>query len=160
MRLIVSAAAVAALSLAACGKKDEERRPGVAPAPGGFSVTGQDGATATVSTSAAAATAALPAFAPLYPGGAIEGSVAGVSRSDAEASGGTATFTTPDPPQKVIAFYKARTQAAGLKTEGEVNMGAALMLVARDDATDRGLQVMASNQAGKTSVTLFWATPK
>ena len=162
MRLVIIATAVAAVSLAACGKKAEDDKPTVSATPGGYTLKSGDG-TATVSTgvqAAAAAATSQPDFAPLFPGGKVESAVSSVSSQGGDAQGGTVTYTVDVAPAKVIAFYKDKAQAAGFKTQMDANMGAALMFVASDEATKRGLQVIASGKGESTSVVMTWAIPK
>lgn len=162
MRLMIIATAVAAVSLAGCGKKDDDGKPKVAATPGGYTVTTGDGA-ATVSTGAQAARHAasgLPDFAPLFPGAQVENAVTSVSSDDGKTEGATVTYTVAAAPDKVIAFYKQKAEAAGFKSVMDANMGAALMFAASDEASNRALQVIASGKGASTSVVVTWARPK
>ena len=129
---------------------------------GGYTIKSGDG-TATVSTGVqAAATAAsgLPDFAPLFPGAKVENATSAISSEGGDAQGVTVTYTVDVAPEKVIDFYKDKAKAAGFKTQMDANMGAALMFVASDEATKRGLQVIASGKGDSASVVMTWSKPK
>lgn len=156
MRLVIVAAALAALSLGACGKKEDGGKPTVTATPGGYTVKSNDG-TATVTTGAGAANAAdagLPAFAPLYPGAQVQSTAAGIG--DDKTNGGMVVFLTTDSPDQVLAFYRSKALANGLKSQLDANMGAARQFAANDEATGRALQVIVSGQAGASQVQLIW----
>jgi len=162
MRLIITTLMVAAVSLAACGKTEDGGKPAVTATPGGYTVKNEDGS-ATVSTGAQAAAAAasgLPDYAPLFPGAKVENTISTVSSEGGDAEGATVTYTVDVAPVKVIDFYKDRARTAGFKTQMDANMGAALMFVASDEATKRGLQVIASGKGESASVVVTWARPK
>jgi hypothetical protein len=175
MRLVfVGVAAVAALSLAACGKKEEKT--GVSVSSGGVTVRGKDGAVVTstndgtvvikgkdgqtVMASGPNAKAAMPSFAPLYPGATIESSIAGLTSEDKKADGGAVTYSVKATPQEIVAFYKEKAKAAGLTPKMETNMGSSAMYAAEGSSADKGFQVIASSGEGTTSVTLTWAEPR
>jgi hypothetical protein len=160
MRFVIAAAAIAALSLTACGKKPENDKPTVTASAGGYTVKSGDGS-ATIATGAAAvATAAggLPDFAPLYPGAQVQSTAAGLGND--EAKGGMVVFTTSDSPDQVMAFYKTKAQANGMAAQLDANMGAARQFAASDEASGRGLQVIVSGETGATQVQLIWAKNK
>lgn len=162
MRLMIVAAAVAAVSLAGCGKKEDSGKPAITATQGGYTVKSGDG-TATVSTSAQAAAAAvsgLPDFAPLFPGASLENAIVSVPSENGDSQGSTVTYKVAATPDKVVAFYKEKAEAAGFKTVMNANMGAATMFAATDDATKRGLQVIASGKGDATSVVVTWTKPK
>ncbi len=162
MRLVIAIAAVAALSLTACGKEPEEARPGVTVNADGYTVKSADGsATITAGSGAASAAGAnLPDFAPLYPGGKVEGAIAGVTSENNAAQGGSVIFFTTAAPRQVVDYYRKKAESAGLSTQMDNDMGQALMFAASDDATKRGLQVIVGAKDGGSHVTLTWATPK
>lgn len=159
MRLVIIATAVAAVSLAACGKKPESDKPTVTTSAGGYTIKSGDG-TATVTTGAGAAGAATasgqPDFAPTYPGGQVQSTASGIG--NAQANGGMVVFTTAASPDQVLTFYRGKALASGLKTQLDANMGAARQFAASDEATGRGLQVIVSGQAGASQVQVIWAT--
>lgn len=172
MRLVIIATAVAALSLAACGRKEEKA--GVSVGPGGVVIKGKDGAVVTtgkdgsvvikgkdgsmVTAGGANTTVAMPAFAPLYPGARTENTVANIS--NAKSDGGTVVYKVAATPDAVVKFYKEKAAASGFKTEMDADMGAAKMFAASDEASGKGLQVIASAADGGTSVQVIWATKR
>lgn len=154
MRLLIATLAIAAVSLGACGKKEESDKPTITATPGGYTVKSNDGS-ATITTGAGAATAAnLPTFAPVYPGGQVQSSAAGIG--DAKTNGGMVVFTTADAPDKVLTFYRGKAQANGLKTQLDADMGAARQFAANDEATGRVLQIIVSGEGGMSQVQLIW----
>jgi len=157
MRLVIVATAVAALSLAACGKHDETPKPGVKVSGDRVTVTGQDGST-TIVGGKAAAEAKMPDFAPLYPGSKIENAIANLGNDKAD--GGTLVYKAAATPEAVVAFYKEKAAASGFKTEMDANMGAARMFAASDETSGKALQVIASVADGGTSVQVIWATKR
>jgi len=157
MRLVIVATAVAALSLAACGKHDETPKPGVKVSGDRVTVTGKDGST-TIITDKSAIQAGMPDFAPLYPGAKTENAIANLG--NAKADGGTLVYKAEATPEAVVAFYKEKAAASGFKTEMDANMGAARMFAAGDEASGKALQVIASAADGGTSVQVIWATKR
>lgn len=155
MRLVLIALSVAALSLAACGKKEDTPRPGVKVSSGGaVTITGKDGATV---QSGAGVRADTPDFAPLYPGGAPNGSATSVT--SAEGVGGMLVYTAPATPEQVLGFYRDRIKTAGMGQVAEMNMGAARMISATDEAGKRSLQVIVTAEGAGSSVSLTWSRP-
>ncbi|HRD46388.1 MAG TPA: hypothetical protein PLF78_07900 [Caulobacter sp.] len=156
MRPVIVVLAVSALSLAACGRKDETPKPGLKVGPGGsVTITGKDGA---VVRSGANVKADLPDFAPLYPGAAPSGSVTSVA--SAEGKGGMYVYTAAAFPEQVLAFYRDKAKAAGLGEAAEMNMGAARMFSATDEASRRSLQVIVTGEGSGSNVSLTWSVPK
>lgn len=154
MRLIIAALAVAAVSLGACGKKEESDKPTVTATTGGYTVKSNDGSATFTTGSGAAKGANLPAFAAVYPGGQVQSSAAGIG--DDKTNGGMVVFTTTDTPDKVLAFYRVQAQASGLKTQLDADMGAAKQFAANDEATGRVLQIIVSAASGASQVQLIW----
>jgi len=156
MRPILIAAAIVAVSLAACGKAEEKTKPGVKVSPGGtVTITGKDGA---VVQSGPDVKADLPEFAPLYPGSVPSGQVTSVA--SAEGSGGMFVYTAAATPEQVLGFYRERAKASGLGETAEMNMGAARMLSATDEASKRSLQVIVTGEGAGSNVSLTWTRPK
>lgn len=155
MRPTLIVMSVAALSLAACGKKEETPKPGVKVSPGGtVTITGKDGA---VIRSGENLKVDLPAFAPVFPGGASEGSVTSVA--SAEGKGGMYVYTAPASPDQVLTFYRDKVKAAGMGETVEMNMGAARMLSATHEASKRSLQVIVTGEGAGSNVSLTWSQP-
>ncbi|MBI5940317.1 MAG: hypothetical protein HY859_07815 [Caulobacterales bacterium] len=154
MRIVIATLAIAAVTLGACGKKEDSGKPTVTATADGYTVRSQDGSATVTAGAGAAAAANLPAFAQVYPGGQIQSSAAGIG--DAKTNGGMVVFTTADAPDKVLAFYRSQAQASGLKSQLDADMGAARQFAANDEATGRVLQVIVSGQDGASQVQLIW----
>ena len=150
--------AIAAVSLAACGRKEAApQRPAVEVTKDGYTIRSKDGS-ATMVTGKSAADAKTPAFAPLFPGAKVESSVAGIGNDKAD--GGTLVYKVAARPEAVIAFYRQKAAAEGFETQMDSNMGAAHMFAAGDETSGKALQVIASDADGGTSVQVIWATKK
>lgn len=109
------------------------------------------------SADAPPAAGAAPAFAVLYPGARVDG--APLTADGAAGPGGLVTFTTDATPDQVVAFYRERAEAAGLKSVTGMNQGEARAYGAAGDVADGpSLQVVAAPGAdGATSVHLNWS---
>lgn len=119
-------------------------------------VTGPDGQTGKFMSGEAAANF-LPDFAPLYPGAKVVGGAGGDSSTG---KGGMVNFETGDAPEKVIAWYKAAAEKAGLKVAGEMTTPEMRMVAAQDEASGRSLQVHASAKEGGGSTASLIAGSK
>lgn len=159
LRPLIIATAVAAVSLAACGKKPE------AAASGGqasSTVTIREGDTVTTQTVAPAPPAApgspgkMPPFAPLYPGAVVKATSASTANGHQVRS---VTYVTAASPREVIDFYKPRTVAAGFSSGAEANIGVGLMYAANDTPRQRTMQVIATAEKDGTAVILSWTGP-
>lgn len=118
-------------------------------------ITGPDGQTGKFMSGEGAANF-LPDFAPLYPGAKTVGGAGGDSSTG---KGGMVNFETDDAPEKVIDWYKAAAEKAGLKIAGEMTTPEMRMVAAQDEATKRSLQVHASaKEGGGTSASLIAGT--
>ncbi|MFN3879598.1 MAG: hypothetical protein ACK4MH_14580 [Brevundimonas sp.] len=98
-----------------------------------------------------------PAFAAIYPGGQVEGQP--LLAGGEAGAGGLVTFTTDASPDQVVAFYRERAEAAGLRSVTGMNQGEARAYgAAGDQANGPSLQVVAApTDAGATSVQLGWS---
>lgn len=108
-------------------------------------------------TTATPAAVGAPAFAVIYPGGVAEGPA--VMAQGPTGPGGILTYTTEATPEAVVAFYKDRAEAAGLKSITAMSQGGARGYSAGDGADGRGqlLSVVATPvEGGPTSVQLDW----
>jgi hypothetical protein len=105
----------------------------------------------------ASAPDAAPAFAALYPGAQVEGRP--LQAGGEAGAGSLVTFTTDATPDQVVAFYRERAEAAGLRSVTGMNQGAARAYgAAGDQANGPSLQVVAApTDAGTTSVQLGWS---
>lgn len=108
-----------------------------------------------VADTAPPAVQGAPAFAVLYPEARVEASP---TLADG-GRGGIMSFTVADAPEEVIAFYRARAEASGLKSVMAMNQGAVRAYGASGgDAASAELQVVASpTQDGGASVQLSWS---
>lgn len=97
-----------------------------------------------------------PAFAVIYPGGVIDED-AGPAEGETRA-GGIVTYVTTASPDAVIAFHRARAEAAGLASVMAMNQGDARAYGAHSTADGGNLSVFATpGQDGGTSVQLVWS---
>ncbi len=97
-----------------------------------------------------------PAFAVLYPGGAVEGEP--TTTEGPAGSGRLVTFTTDADPEAVVAFYRQRAEAAGLASVMSMNQGEARAYGAVHSADGARVEVVASpEETGLTSVQLSWS---
>lgn len=98
-----------------------------------------------------------PAFAVLYPGAELD---APPTVADGDAGpGGLATFRTTASPDAVIEFYRARAEAAGLRSVMGMNQGEARAYgAAGEGGNGATLHVVAATEEGaETSVQLSWS---
>lgn len=160
--LRIAAALAAVLALAACGGGEDKE---TYSAPDGSKVevtkaadgevetatvttsSGAGGGTSTFTTGGGSWPQGAPDYAAAYPGATVQSSFSGVADGQA---GAMASFTTADPPEKVIDFYKARAKAAGLKNETSMEANGSRMYGASDDA-GRAVSVQTSVQDGSTT---------
>ena len=163
-RSLAAAAVMGAMVLAGCG----EREPAEAvPAAGDVAVEAfapavespSEGGPARPARAATALPAAdgAPGFAVIYPGGAPTGP-ATVAQGP-EGPGGIVAFTTDATPAAVVAFYRERAEAAGLKSINTMNRGDSMGYAAGDGADGRGqlMSVIATRiEDEPTSVQLSW----
>lgn len=163
-RSLAATAVMAAMVLAGCG----EREPAEQAADAGdvaveASATAAEPVAVTKAAPPAGAANALPAaegapaFAVIYPGAELKGP-ATVAQGPT-GPGGIVQFTTDADPQTVIAFYRQRAEAAGLKQITSMNRGDAQAYSAGDGANGRGqlMQVIATRiEDGPTDVQLDW----
>lgn len=164
-RSLAAAAVVAAMVVAGCG----EREPAEVAAPAGQAAAPADApATETAADSNRAAPAGgegvpaapnAPAFAVIYPGAELKGPA--TTAQGPAGPGGIVQFTTDATPEAVIAFYRQRAEAAGLKPINSMDRGDAQAYSAGDGADGRGqlMQVIATRvEGGPTDVQLDWTT--
>jgi len=129
---------------------------------GQFSISADDdkGGKATMQFGGAASTNDLPSWLPQYPGSqgkstfAIKGSSADLSE------GGSYAFTTPDPSDKVIDFYKSKAQDLGLKVKLTSTTGTTSMFSAAEDDDKRSIMVIVGDQNGSRSVSVTYGSKK
>jgi len=160
---LAATAAVVMLCIAGC---DRSGHPSETKASPGKATTAAPAATPTPDTTPLVGDAptpvgpavdGAPAFAVLYPGAQLEGQpLAGGGEAG---PGGLVTFTTTASPDDVVAFYRERAEAAGLRSVTGMNQGEARAYgAAGDKANGPSLQVVAAPTEGATtSVQLSWS---
>lgn len=158
-RMLWAAAISAAIVMTGCGRNDAEQAPAVNATPAeaatDAAVAAGPAAAAPAEASARAASADAPEFAVIYPGAQTKGP-ATVAQSPA-GPGGIVSFTTTDSPDEVVAFYRQRAEANGLKPINSMNREDARAYAA-GDAGGRLLQVVATPvDGGPTDVQLSWS---
>ncbi|HYD26888.1 hypothetical protein [Brevundimonas sp.] len=163
-RTLAATAIMGAMVLAACGERPPAAEGAEPAAAEATAVPAADAAVEVVAPSPAPGGAGAlpaadgaPAFAVIYPGGVPEGP-ATVARGP-DGPGGIVAFTTDATPADVVAFYRQRAEAAGLKSINTMNRGDSMGYSAGDGADGRGqlLSVVATRVEGEpTSVQLSW----
>lgn len=158
-RTLAATALLGAMALAGCGQQQADEAPAAADAavesaaPAAIAPAAQPPAAA----AAVPAASGAPAFAVIYPGGVIK-APAMVAQGPA-GPGGIVEFTTEATPEAVIAFYRQRAEAAGLKPINTMSRGNSAGYAAGDGVDGRGqlLSVVATRVEGEaTSVQLDW----
>ncbi|WP_296170890.1 hypothetical protein [uncultured Brevundimonas sp.] len=147
--------------LAACGDDAPSKAPANVEVAASADTPGSAGAAkaGTDVVSAQPAAPDAPAFAVLYPDATPLGP-ATLARGPS-GPGGILQFTTPDTPEAVVSFYRARAEASGLNTIASMNQGGASAYSAGDGANGAGklLSVVASpGEGGLTNVQLDWSS--
>ena len=165
-RSLAATAVVAVMVLAGCSERQPAEEEAAAAATAAVETTAPSAAPAEarLTPPAGAATAlpaadGAPAFAVIYPGGALKGP-ATVAQGP-QGPGGIIEFTTDASPEAVIAFYRQRAEAAGLKPINSMNRGDTQAYSAGDGVDGRGqlMQVIATRiEGGPTDVQLDWTT--
>lgn len=166
MRRGAMVAIAVALACSACGQKQETT---VATGPDGtkmtmtqdagdnvatVNVTTGNGQTASFSAGGGTWPATAPAFAPAYPGAKIAGGFSGATDGKSAAM---VSFETGDAPDTVVAFYRDKARAAGLKDETTVGSGGMKMYGAKTP-DGGGFSVMARAESGKTTATVSYGS--
>lgn len=158
-RMLWAAAFSAAIVMTGCGRNDDSKAPAVdaAPAPGATeaALPAAPAPAATPSAAPEPAAADAPEFAVIYPGGAPK-APATPAMSPA-GKGGILEFTTDATPDQVVAFYRQRAEANGLKPINAMSREAARGYAAGDGG-GRLLNVVATPvDGGPTDVLLTWS---
>jgi hypothetical protein len=163
MKLIVlTASALAAVSLAACGDGDAapDETTVYRSEEGSVTTSGEgadqtvvienaDGSGAVVG-SGAGATVTGPDYARPYPGSRI------VSTIDAGADqGGMTVFETDANPDTIVAYYRGRAEEAGLSSGASMTMGDTRQF-AFEGENGEGLTVIVTPQDGRSTVNVAW----
>ena len=168
-RSLAATAIVGAMVLAGCGDRtpaEKGAEPAVAAetvaAPAPDTVVSRIAPAPPIGAADAAPAAdGAPAFAVIYPGGVPEGPATTARGPDGP--GGIIAFTTDAAPAEVVAFYRQRAEAAGLKSINTMNRGDSMGYSAGDGADGRGqlLSVVATRIEGEpTGVQLSWTAQR
>ena len=161
--LAVIALSCAAALPAACGPKAESPASAEVPEPAvsagatpPVAATPTPAATPPAPAGSSAAAPGAPVFTVLYPGGVLDAPA--VTASGPDGPGGVATYTTDADPDAVIAFHRARAEAAGLTTAMAMNQGEARAYGGANTDSGASFQVVASaTEEGPTSVQITWS---
>jgi hypothetical protein len=94
----------------------------------------------------------LPDFVAAYPGGKVQSSVTGAGSNG---GGGTFTFETADAPEKVIAFYKQKSESGGFKQA--LNMSTCTTTMFSATSGKKAIQVVAATSGSGARVQVNWS---
>ena len=99
----------------------------------------------------------MPSWVPTYPGAKAQGNMTAKGESDdGMGEGGVVTFTTPDPPSRVTAFYQDKIKEMGMRVELTQLTGAGGMIMGEDEGGKRTLHVMVGEGSGETTFTVTY----
>lgn len=159
-RMLAVAGLATAMTVSGCQKADDAEpaeAPAAADAAADVAAAAPSPAGAAPALRAEPAAPGAPAFAVLYPG-ATPKAPATPGQSPA-GPGGMLEFTTEATPDQVVAFYRQRAEAAGLKPITALNSEEARAYAAGDgaDGTGKLLNVIATPIDGRTDVLLTWS---
>jgi hypothetical protein len=120
-----------------------------------FSATGKNGEVANMEIGGGEGK--LPSWVPTYPGAKAQGNMtANGEGADGMGEGGMVTFTTPDPPSKVTAFYEAKCKEMGMTVQTAQVTGTGGMVTGEDQGGKRTLSVMVGGGSGDTTITVTY----
>lgn len=159
-RSVAAVALGTALVMSGCSESGPAQEAAPAAAEAAAEVAANRTAAAPASTSrklapALPAAPGAPPFAVIYPGGEPTKPV--TQAQGPQGPGGILEFTTDADPETVVAFYRQRADAAGLKAINAMSQGDARGYSAGDGAEGGKLMtVIATPVEGKTSVQLDW----
>ncbi len=158
-RIFVAVAVGAALTLTACGKKDDKtvysdgKNTVTASSSGDhMTITGANGEKVEFGSGASAK---LPAYLPLFPGAKITASFSGQGKDGA---GGVVSFHTSAAPADVIAFYKQKAVAAGMADAMNMETGGTMMYAANNEKAKTQLSVTATKAADGSDAQVTWGS--
>ena len=162
-RLSLGLAAFVLMGVGACGgdeppPPEEEPEAAAEVAEDTPATAASDAATPAVSSEAdlseadaSPAAPGAPAFAVIYPGGAIQ-------PPDAAGPQGVVTYVTSATPDEVVAFHRARAEAEGLASVMAMNQGESRAYGAHDTESGANLSVFATpGEEGGAAVQLTWS---
>jgi len=124
-----------------------------------FSAQDETGQTATMEFGAGAGK--LPSWVPSYPGSLPQGTFAVKGNSnDGQGEGGNFTFTTSDPPARVLSFYEDKAKELHMKVNLTTHATEGGMIIATDDEDKRNLTVVVGSSSGQTTINLTYAVKR
>jgi hypothetical protein len=162
-RLLAVAGLSAALAMAGCSQPDDGTPPpadqaGPATEAGAAAVASDAPAAPGVDAAAEPAAPGAAEFAVIYPGGTPK--AAATSLQGPAGAGWSVEFVTPATPDQVVAFYRQRAEAAGLKSINTLSRDEVRGYAAGDGASGAGklVNVVATPlEDGQTDVLLQWS---
>lgn len=164
-RLFPAAGFLAALALAGCNQPDDRETVPAVDAAGAGAASGSSPTAAASMPSpietpsgGALAAAGAPDFAVIYPGATPKADA--LTAQGPAGPGGRVEFTTGASPDQVVAFYRERAEAAGLKSINTLSRDEVRGYAAGDGASGTGklLNVVATPlEDGETDVLLMWS---
>jgi hypothetical protein len=99
----------------------------------------------------------MPSWVPAYPGAKAQGNFTAKGQSaDGTGEGGMVTFTTPDPPSKVTAFYEAKCKELGMTVSLTTVSDSGGMVTGADEGDHRTLNVLVGGGSGDTTITVTY----
>jgi outer membrane murein-binding lipoprotein Lpp len=156
-RMLWAATITAAIVMTGCDSnaKKDDAAVEATPTDGATEATTAAGpAVAPPATTAEPAAPDAPAFAVIYPGGQPKS--AAISAQGPAGPGGMLDFTTDATPDEVVAFYRQRAEAAGLKPINSLNRGEARAYSAGDGGTRLLTVVVTPVDGAPNDVQLSW----
>ena len=115
-----------------------------------FSATGDDGQVANVEIGEG--TGQMPKWVPTYPGAKPQGNLTAKGEAeDGMGEGGMVSFSSDDPPSKVVAFYEAKLKEMGMSLNLSGATGDGGMVMGTDEAGKRTIHVMVGSGRGEGS---------
>ncbi len=153
------------LSLVACGKSENKSITIKDPKTGekvDVNVSNAENGTITMKTDKGSLVinsgenATVPQGVDVYPGAKIKSSMSGMGMGNGAAgSGSLVSMTTKDDPATVMAFYKSKFIARGLKIDMETTTPAGGMITAGGQNSTPGAMVTVAKSEGETTVSVM-----
>ncbi len=126
---------------------------------GQFSISANDDkGGAAVMKFGAGANIDLPSWVPKYPGATSTGGFSAKGTdNNGNGVGGTFSFTTSDPSQKVLDWYKDQAGALSLKVNMNTTTPTGGMIIAANEGEKQTLTVIANTEGSQTTVNVSYA---
>jgi hypothetical protein len=155
--LSIGIAIAIGLAIGGCDQKSEKKKDHVSITGGGHKITIQSDkgqAKVEIATDEKGLSVKTPDFVSIYPGAKVLSSLTG---ADDSANGGGVAYTTSASPADVIAFYRKKAKAEGMKETMNAEMGGTRILAAKNEKTGESFHVNAVPSDGGTQASLFWS---